>query len=81
MEVVPASSLRERVEELADSFKSGAPIGQMFAKQGLNASFESSFEESLGWEGQSQAITFGTEDVTEGVTAFLEKRDPRWKGR
>lgn len=81
MEVVPVSSLRERVEELAASFAAGAPIAQMFAKQGLNASFESSFEESLSWEGQSQAIAFGTEDVAEGVTAFLEKRDPRWKGR
>lgn len=81
LEVVPASSLRDRAGELAASFASGAPIGQMFAKQGLNASFELSFEESLSWEGQSQAIAFGTEDAVEGVTAFLEKRDPRWKGR
>jgi len=81
LEVVPADGLRERVSELADSFVAGAPIAQMFAKQGLNASFESSFAESISWEGQSQAIVFGTEDVIEGVAAFLEKRDPHWKGR
>ena len=81
LEVVPPDRLRDRVSELADSFVAGAPIAQMFAKQGLNAAFESSFAESISWEGQSQAIVFGTEDVIEGVTAFLEKRDPDWKGR
>lgn len=81
MEVVPVDRLRERVLEVARSFLAGAPIGQMFAKQGLNAAFESSFAESISWEGQSQAIAFGTEDVVEGVSAFLEKRDPNWKGR
>jgi enoyl-CoA hydratase/carnithine racemase len=81
MEVVPVDSLHGRAEEVARSFLKGAPIGQMFAKQGMNASFESSFSESISWEGQSQAIALGTEDVLEGVSAFLEKRDPQWKGR
>lgn len=81
MEVVPVARLHGRVEEVARSFLTGAPIGQMFAKQGMNASFESSFSESISWEGQSQAIALGTEDVIEGVSAFLEKRDPLWKGR
>ena len=81
IEMVPASELLSRASELAQSFLAGAPIGQMFAKQGLNASFESSFAESIGWEGQSQSIAFGTDDVVEGVAAFLQKRDPRWKGK
>jgi 2-(1,2-epoxy-1,2-dihydrophenyl)acetyl-CoA isomerase len=81
MEVVAAEALTARVEELARTFLDGAPLGQRFTKQGMDASFESSFAESLSWEGQSQAIAFGTEDVIEGVTAFLEKRDPKWKGR
>ena len=81
LEVVPANRLAGRAREVADAFLKGAPIAQMFAKQALNASFESSFSESVSWEGQSQAIAWGTEDVSEGVTAFLEKRDPDWKGR
>lgn len=81
MEVVSVDRLRDRVDELARSFLAGAPIGQMFAKQGLNASFESSFSDAVSWEGQSQAIVFGTEDVVEGVRAFVEKREPHWKGR
>lgn len=81
LETVPAGELADRAREMAESFLAGAPMAQMFAKQGLNAAFESSFEESLSWEGQSQAIAFATEDVVEGIGAFLQKRDPEWKGR
>jgi 2-(1,2-epoxy-1,2-dihydrophenyl)acetyl-CoA isomerase len=81
LEVVPVDELTQRATEIAESFLAGAPVGQMFAKQGLNASFESSFAEALGLEGQSQAIAWGTDDAAEGVAAFLAKRDPEWKGR
>ncbi|MEA1902614.1 MAG: enoyl-CoA hydratase-related protein [Actinomycetota bacterium] len=81
LEVVPPEDLPARAQELADSLLKGAPIAQAMIKQGLNASFESSFAESVSWEGQSQAIAFGTEDVAEGIGAFLQKRDPEWKGR
>ena len=81
MEAVPVEELESRVSEIAKSFLAGAPIGQMFAKQGLKASFETSFADALAWEGQSQAIAFRTEDLAEGVAAFNDKRDPEWKGR
>ncbi len=81
LEMVDQSDLMKRAKEIAESFKKGAPIAQGFAKQALNASFESSFAESVSWEGQSQSILLNTEDVIEGVTAFLGKRDPEWKGR
>jgi 2-(1,2-epoxy-1,2-dihydrophenyl)acetyl-CoA isomerase len=81
LELVAPDRLMARATEIATSFQAGAPLGQLFAKQGLNAAFESSFAESLSWEGQSQAIALGTEDVAEGVAAWLQRRDPRWKGR
>lgn len=81
LEVVAVEGLRVRVTELAGSFLAGAPLAQKFAKQGLNAAFESSFAESVSWEGQSQSILFSTEDVVEGVAAFDQKRSPEWKGR
>jgi 2-(1,2-epoxy-1,2-dihydrophenyl)acetyl-CoA isomerase len=81
LEVVPVEQLADRAMEIADSFLKGAPIAQMLAKQALNASFETSFADAISWEGQSQTVAFSTEDVTEGITAFLQKRDPNWKGR
>ena len=81
LEVVPVDELEGRAIEVAESFLKGAPIPQMFAKQMLDAAFESSFSDAVSWEGQSQTIAFDTEDVVEGVSAFFEKRDPDWKGR
>ena len=81
IEVVPPDQLMGRAMEIAQSFLDGAPLAQSFAKQGINAAFESSFAESISWEGQSQAIAMQSEDVVEGVAAFLAKRTPRWKGR
>jgi len=80
VELVPPEELANRARSIAESFLQGAPMAQMFAKQGLNASFESSFADSLSWEGQSQAIALGTADSEEGVAAFLEKRTPNWRG-
>lgn len=81
VDVVADVHLRDRVDAVAAEFLSGAPKAQMFIKQTLNASFESSLSDALSWEGQSQAILLGTEDASEGVMSFLEKRDPKWSGR
>jgi 2-(1,2-epoxy-1,2-dihydrophenyl)acetyl-CoA isomerase len=53
----------------------------MFAKQGIDHAWDVSFEDALSWEGQSQAICFATEDVAEGIGAFIDKRLPQWKGK
>lgn len=80
-EVVPVDFLEDRVTEIADGFLAGAPVAQMFAKQTLNASFQVGFADALSWEGEAQSVALGTEDAAEGLLAFLEKRDPDWKGR
>jgi len=80
VEAVPPAQLLSRAREVAEGFLKGAPIAQMLTKQALNASFESSFAESLSWEGQSQVIAFSTRDVAEGIAAFFERRDPEWRG-
>lgn len=81
LEVVGPEELEERATELAEAFGAGAPVAQMFAKQGLDRSWEISYEDALDWEGQSQSICFATEDVAEGVSAFIEKRRPQFRSR
>lgn len=81
VDVVEPGALEDRVTELAESFLAGAPVGQMFAKQAIDGSWDVSFADALSWEGQSQSICFATEDLSEGINAFLEKRDPNFRGR
>jgi enoyl-CoA hydratase/carnithine racemase len=39
------------------------------------------FEDALEMLRSQLSLTFSTEDIREGVSAFFEKRDPEWKGR
>ena len=81
MEIVEAGDLEARIEHYVGQILAGAPVAQMFTKQMVDASFQSSFADALSWEGQAQTIVLGSEDPGEGLVAFLEKRNPSWKGR
>jgi 2-(1,2-epoxy-1,2-dihydrophenyl)acetyl-CoA isomerase len=80
-EVVAADTLEERATEVGTGLLAGAPVGQMFTKQTMNAAYQVSLADALAWEGEAQSVALGSEDAAEGMTAFLEKRDPEWKGR
>jgi enoyl-CoA hydratase/carnithine racemase len=79
-ELEPAD-LRRRAGEVAAELAAAAPRAQQFTKAGLERSFEMSFDEALEYESQAQALCSASEDVIEGVTAFLEKRPPNFRGR
>ncbi|MDX1631441.1 MAG: enoyl-CoA hydratase-related protein, partial [Thermoanaerobaculia bacterium] len=67
--------------EMASAMASKSPLTLKVAKQALRASERMSIEEGLLYERDLFCLCFSTEDMKEGVQAFLEKRDPEWTGR
>ena len=78
--VVPAGDLMKVVGELAARLAKGAPTALALIKESLNRGIQSSMDQALAFEAQAQAQCFGTEDMGEAMAAFLQKRDPDFKG-
>jgi enoyl-CoA hydratase/carnithine racemase len=78
-EVLPGDELVRRAQTLAQEIAANAPLAVQFAKQLVDG--------ALGWgagpalEALAGALAATTKDGQEGVTAFRERRDPRFKGR
>lgn len=79
--VVPPERLKSAVEELAKEIMSKAPIAIKLAKELINNSIETDQRTGLIHEAEAFGILSSTEDFREGVSAFLEKRKPEYKGR
>jgi 2-(1,2-epoxy-1,2-dihydrophenyl)acetyl-CoA isomerase len=60
---------------------SGPPIALAQTKELLNNSFDVTLEQALDDEGRAQTVNFATDDAAEAVAAFLEKRQPEFRGR
>lgn len=78
--VVAPGELADAVDAAAAGLASGAPLAQRFTKTGLSRSLDMTFEQAIAYEDQAQAALLGSDDVREGVAAFLEKRDPSFRG-
>jgi enoyl-CoA hydratase len=79
--VYPAEELRAKTLELAAKIAEKAPIALQLAKEAVKFASRSNLDEGLRREVDLFAICFSTEDKKEGVSAFLEKRKPEFKGR
>ena len=80
-EIVRAEDLPARAAELAAQLAAMPTRGIGLTKRLFDRAGESTLEEQLEWEAQLQSAATKTEDFREGVTAFLEKRDPKFEGR
>jgi enoyl-CoA hydratase len=79
--VVPAAKLMEEVMGLAKRISSKGPIAVRLAKASLNAGLASDFRTGLNYEVETVTQTFATEDLREGMKAFIEKRKPEFKNK
>jgi 2-(1,2-epoxy-1,2-dihydrophenyl)acetyl-CoA isomerase len=79
--VLPAADLMDGVMELARRLAKGAPVPLALIKESLNRGARSGLEEALAFEGQAQAMCFLTEDTGEAMAAFVQKREPQFKGQ
>lgn len=80
-EVVETDKLALRAAEVAATFAALPTRGVGMTKRLFDAAAGATLEDQLEREAQLQAAATRTEDFAEGVAAFLEKREPNFKGR
>jgi enoyl-CoA hydratase/carnithine racemase len=78
---VPADKLDETVEQILVSLAGKSPIGMKIGKDAFYAMQDMGFEDALDFLCQKLGEVAATEDAVEGMTAFIEKRAPIFKGR
>jgi enoyl-CoA hydratase/carnithine racemase len=79
--VVPHEELMDATMEIAQRLAHGPTYSMSLIKWLVHKSLYTDLEESLRISGAAQSIARQTEDHKEGVRAFLEKRQPEFKGR
>jgi enoyl-CoA hydratase len=79
--VLPQEELMDKAMELAKKIASRPPLAVRFAKEAVNRSQEGDAASGFALESYLHALSCTTEDKKEGVSAFLEKRKGKFKGK
>jgi enoyl-CoA hydratase len=79
--VCPAAGLMETVKALARKIASKGQVAVRLTKSAVNQGMEMDTERAMAYEAEVFALAFATADQREGMTAFLEKRPPNFKGK
>jgi enoyl-CoA hydratase/carnithine racemase len=78
--VVPAEELMARAKELAQKIAANPPISVELAKKVMWEKIRNQLREQLIFESYAQGLCRTTQDQKEAVKAFMEKREPQFKG-
>lgn len=79
--VVEPEQFEAEVKKFAEKLSKGPPIAISLAKRIMNIGVEAPLEAALLMEREAFGILFSTEDMMEGVNAFLTKKKPEFKGK
>ena len=78
--VYPQTELPAKAQAFAQKLAAKAPLAIRQAKASINAGVEMDLDNAMRFEIEAMCLTFATSDKKEGMTAFLEKRDPMFTG-
>ena len=79
--VVEVEAYLDEAIKLAGEVAARAPIAVRVAKKMINQAFERSLTDGLSEEREEFYNLFATQDQKEGMRAFIDKRQPQWKGK
>ena len=79
--LVPKAELDAAVAKLCSKIASKSPIALAMSKEAVNMGIQADLRTGLSIEARCFCMCFGSQDRVEGMTAFLEKRKPVFKGR
>lgn len=78
--VVADGELMTAAMELAKRIAANAPVAVKHTREAIYRTLEGDLRGQLDFEAERQMVVFKTKDVREGVTSFLEKREPKFNG-
>jgi 2-(1,2-epoxy-1,2-dihydrophenyl)acetyl-CoA isomerase len=78
---VPADELDQAVRDIADAIAAGPPIALSMTKRELDNASTSSLTHALEVEALAQSVNVHTEDLQEALTAWVQRRPPKFTGR
>lgn len=79
--VVPPEETRAAAEAMLDGILKNGPIALRFALEAVDRSLETGIDEGMGLEAHLFGLLASTEDMREGMGAFLEKRAAEFEGK
>jgi len=79
--IVPPDQLDDEIDQVLKDISQKSPIGLSIGKQAFIEAEQMHLKESIVFLSQKLLEVASTEDAVEGITAFLEKRSPVFKGK